>query len=748
MYNTTNTSKRTSASPASASSAFNNTPATALNPILLANPLVFKPASSSSSSNKNLTNENHIPSSYIILSSMKKSKTARNNASSSPSANPNTTTLSGVTPAKANTATNRPKSLNEAIAKYTGNRYLTHKERKRKRKLDEVSSVHKKSRKEDVEEVKEDVDDDSDDEGEDIEEGYEEEEEQVQEPVTKKSKGMWGAIKSFLSGTPTPSVSTDDDLGEDLGEDIGISESSEQSPDADEEDSKRSPEAEEESSPGEVYAETSPFTGFSEPEKSEDIEDDEDEEEDDADFTAQSDSDEEEEDDEDDDSASTSVQASDDDDLEKLKHDLKVDQLVNAKGENDEDDDDEEEEEVKTGLEETENRSSTPPTSPEEEEEREAKQQQRQQQQQVQAREVDYYDINENYDDRGSNGSDRIYKNWRELTKNKPPVGLLNHGVTCYMNSAIQALLHIPAVQHYLNDVNDKKVNDLKPRSITHVLAELSRRMWMGDRKYINPKKIIQRLDEINCMMSEWQQEDSHEYYMSLMSRLQEDSTPKGKKLNESIIYDIFGGLLKQRITCHKCHNVSVTNQEFYDLSLGLNRRKFKNSNKFSVEKSINEFFSNELIKKTEENKSGYYCDNCKIFTHANKISTIQTAPETLTIHFKRFKFNNNSSSKVKQLINYSKFLDLSKYMEDKEEKAVYKLISVIVHEGRSISSGHYVSHCLQPDGYTWSTYDDEYINKIEERVALNDPSAYVLVYTKLTPKDADEEEDEDEEAA
>lgn len=66
---------------------------------------------------------------------------------------------------------------------------------------------------------------------------------------------------------------------------------------------------------------------------------------------------------------------------------------------------------------------------------------------------------------------------------------------------------------------------------------------------------------------------------------------------------------------------------------------------------------------------------------------------------------------------------------------AKYRLTSVIVHEGRSISSGHYVAHCLQPDGYTWCTYDDEYINKIEERVALNDPSAYVLVYTKLTPK-------------
>ena len=99
--------------------------------------------------------------------------------------------------------------------------------------------------------------------------------------------------------------------------------------------------------------------------------------------------------------------------------------------------------------------------------------------------------------------------------------------------------------------------------------------------------------------------------------------------MNESIIYDIFGGLLNQRITCHKCHNVSITKQEFYDLSLGLNKKKIKsnnngdnitndsnkddttsttatststsdpifNSNKFSVEKSINDFFSNEVIK-------------------------------------------------------------------------------------------------------------------------------------------------------
>lgn len=719
-------------------------PTTTLNPLLFATPLNFKPASTSTTLSTGF--DNHIPKSYIVLSNNSNNSSMKTSKKLGKS---NTKKTTNDPP--------KPKSLNEAIANYTGNKYMTHKERKRKRKLQEIINEDKQVPKEDQQEQGED----------------EEEEEETDEAkhVTKKvKKGMWDSIKSFWLSTPTSTPTPPTEEEEDLGENI-----EEKQEEKEEEEKEKGEEEEEEnedddsSSPGEVFTETSPFTGFSEPEKSEI---DEEDEEDDADFVDEESGSPEsgDEDDEDVESDSVSPQASDDDDedddedLEKLKYDLKIDQLVNDKDVNEDEDEEEEEEEEET----QERTSTTPPTSPEEDTEK----------QQPEPLEVSYYDINEYEDDRGSNNSARIYKNWRELANKKPPVGLLNHGVTCYMNSAIQSIIHIPAMQHYLNDVNDNKYSQLKPRSVTHVLAELSKRMWLasntnnnkkgksnGGIKYINPKKIIQRLDEINCMMSEWQQEDSHEYYMSLISRLQEDSTPKGKKLNESIIYDIFGGLLNQRITCHKCHNVSITKQEFYDLSLGLNKKKIKsnnngdnitndsnndttsttatststsdpifNSNKFSVEKSINDFFSNEVIKKLEnDSKSGYFCEKCNRFTHANKISSIEIAPETLTIHFKRFKFNNNSSSKVKQLINYSKYLDLSKYMV--QGTAKYRLTSVIVHEGRSISSGHYVAHCLQPDGYTWCTYDDEYINKIEERVALNDPSAYVLVYTKLTPK-------------
>lgn len=406
-----------------------------------------------------------------------------------------------------------------------------------------------------------------------------------------------------------------------------------------------------------------------------------------------------------------------------------------------------------------------------------------------------FYKFNEEVNDEGSILPSRIIKNWGPELSSLKPRGLLNHGVTCYTNAAVQAMLHIPAIQHYLFDILQGKYSDtISSNSVSVTFAETSKKMWLpNDRfkkknvSYIDPKRLIANLDNINCMMSEWQQEDSHEYFMSLMSRLQEDSVPKGHKLTESIIYDIFGGLLKQCVTCKSCGEVSRTEQPFYDLSLHLKGKKTpdsQNSNennslkgnddnntklndssaqiadnnessttangssengaavnrRFSIEKSIKDFFNPELIKVDSEQK-GYICEKCHKTTNAVKRNSILRAPETLLVHLKKFRYNGTSSSKMKQAVSYPMFLDLTEYcdLEDKPKNknilpVKYQLISVVVHEGRSLSSGHYVAHCKQPDG-SWENYDDEYINKMTERDVLREPNAYYLVYTRLTPK-------------
>ena len=395
-----------------------------------------------------------------------------------------------------------------------------------------------------------------------------------------------------------------------------------------------------------------------------------------------------------------------------------------------------------------------------------------------------FYQYNENINDAGSIKGSHIVKNWGSVLTNLKPCGLLNHGVTCYTNAAVQAMLHIPAMQHYLFDIlRGKYSSTVKHDSVSYILAETSKKMWWKEKKsnnstFINPKKLISKLDDINCMMSEWQQEDSHEYFMSLMSRLQEDSVPRGHKMTESIIYDIFGGLLKQNVTCKSCGGVSMTEQPFYDLSLHLKGKKKQvlanddsappspqspssasydtkqlqtdphsnssnedssSTNRFTIEKSIRDFFNPELIKINKE-REGYLCERCNKTTNAIKRNTIIRPPETLLVHLKKFRFNGQSSSKMKQAVSYPMFLDLTEYCETprgakKKVPVKYQLMSVVVHEGRSLSSGHYIAHCRQPDG-SFAIYDDEYINKITEGNVLREPNAYYMVYTRLTPKE------------
>lgn len=103
-----------------------------------------------------------------------------------------------------------------------------------------------------------------------------------------------------------------------------------------------------------------------------------------------------------------------------------------------------------------------------------------------------FYQFNEKANDRGANNSTRILKNWGPQLSTMKPKGLLNHGVTCYTNAAVQALIHIPAIQHYLFDVlHGEYKSTISPNSVTQVLAETSKRMWSTDaskNQFINPK--------------------------------------------------------------------------------------------------------------------------------------------------------------------------------------------------------------------------------------------------------------------
>lgn len=350
-----------------------------------------------------------------------------------------------------------------------------------------------------------------------------------------------------------------------------------------------------------------------------------------------------------------------------------------------------------------------------------------------------FYDVNEKEDDTGSRQKSRIVKSWSSALK-RTPVGLLNRGVTCYMNSAIQVIFHLPAMAQYLHDLAQGKYSDSVLRStVSMELAQLHQRCVdekSSRKKHVYPARLISRLFDINCMMSEWEQEDSHEYFMSLINRLQEDSTPKGVKLNASIIHEILGGTLTQKVKCQNCNEVSTTQQDFMDLSISFSSWESKNRRPYTVERSIKEYFMPEVIEAEKDNKeSGYSCEKCKQLSSARKEWRIQDAPEYLTVHIKRFAYADKHSKKVKDAIKYPLDLDLTKFsVGNNGVPIMYRLVAVLVHEGRTVTSGHYTAYCRQPNG-KWAEYDDECVRTVSPQTVLNQSSAYMLVYSRLLQK-------------
>lgn len=342
-------------------------------------------------------------------------------------------------------------------------------------------------------------------------------------------------------------------------------------------------------------------------------------------------------------------------------------------------------------------------------------------------------DINEDPNDKGSRAGSTICKSWNNGARS--PKGLLNTGVTCYMNTAIQALLHVPPFSNFLINVHKGNVPEISNKSVTKELAQLQHKLLDSHiTRNIYPAAIIKRLDDINPMMSMWQQEDSHEYFMSLLSRVQEDTVPPGKKLRTSILHEIFGGTYLQTVTCQTCKTVSTTHQDFYDLPVSFSSNERKARSKFTLSSSINEFFSPATIKSDKSSKTGYDCEKCKKLTTAVALSRIEEPSEYLAINIKRFNFKEKSSRKIKDPISYPMELDLTAHSINKDVPLKYKLISATMHEGRTTSSGHYVVFCQQPNN-TWALYDDESVRRVTEKVVLrHEEDVYFLVYARLTP--------------
>ncbi|XP_042437503.1 ubiquitin carboxyl-terminal hydrolase 5-like [Zingiber officinale] len=179
-------------------------------------------------------------------------------------------------------------------------------------------------------------------------------------------------------------------------------------------------------------------------------------------------------------------------------------------------------------------------------------------------------------------------------------IGLLNLGNTCFMNSAIQCLVHTPEFARYFREDYRQEINWQNPLGMVGELAlafgELLRKLWAPGRTPVSPRPFKTKLARFAPQFSGNNQHDSQELLAFLLDGLHEDLNRVKHKpyikskdtdgrpdeevadefwanhiaRNDSIIVDVCQGQYKSTLVCPVCGKISVTFDPFMYLSLPL----------------------------------------------------------------------------------------------------------------------------------------------------------------------------------
>ena len=142
-----------------------------------------------------------------------------------------------------------------------------------------------------------------------------------------------------------------------------------------------------------------------------------------------------------------------------------------------------------------------------------------------------------------------------------------------------------------------------------------------------------------------------------------------------------------------------------------------KEENYQSIKDCFDLFFEEENL------EDPLYCHKCQGPEDFTKSYTINRLPYVLILSLKRFKYNQNSNFKLRQMITYPLY-DLE--VGNDKIKKKYDLYGVVNHYG-SISGGHYTSY-IKNQNNEWIICNDSSVYKIEEKRVMHS-NAYILFY-------------------
>ncbi|GMI92284.1 ubiquitin-specific protease 13 [Hibiscus trionum] len=323
-------------------------------------------------------------------------------------------------------------------------------------------------------------------------------------------------------------------------------------------------------------------------------------------------------------------------------------------------------------------------------------------------------------------------------------VGLKNQGATCYMNSLLQTLYHIPYFRKAVYHMPTTE-NDMPSGSIPLALQSLFYELQCSDSS-VATKKLTKSFgwDTYDSFM----QHDVQELNRVLCEKLEDKM--KGTVV-EGTIQKLFAGHHMNYIECINMDYKSTRKESFYDLQLDVKGCR-------DVYASFDKYVEVERLEGDNKYHAGQYG-----LQDAKKGVLFSDFPPVLQLQLKRFEYDflRDTMVKINDHYEFPLQLDLDrddgKYLSPEADRSVrnlYTLHSVLVHSG-GVHGGHYYAYIRPTLSNQWYKFDDERVTKEDMERALEEQyggeelpqmkpgfnntkysNAYMLVYIRESDKD------------